>query len=192
MPRGFTAPQLAQLAAYAKRAAVFVELLNSTGPLRVWNGVGQITALGNTYYGTGEFGIVDGLETNRSMRPSTISLSLAGIPAKYLTPGFVQGTRAANPQNYPLSVFVGFTGANDALLQDPTVVWSGLADVLTFKIGDTFSCSLTGEHYASRLRYPNGLRMSEQSHNQRLGNPATVDTFFSFQTRLMGAAQALL
>lgn len=187
MPRGFTVAQLESLSSRVKRPAMFAKLELAGADVTIWNGVGNISFGGDVYHGVGEYGIIRGLETNSSLRAPAIEIALTGLPASFITDGIVETTRVDPPQGRPLTISLGFVDAAEVLLHTPLVVWKGVADVLSFRVGETFTCTLTGEHYASKLRTENGLRMTEKSHNQRLGNPATVDTFFSFQSRLLGA-----
>lgn len=190
MPRGLSVTQKAALAGRVRAVCYFVELDIST-PVRVWTGLGTITALGNSWIGLGELGVISGMESDLALKAQQISVSLVGIPGDAITPGMVASTRNEHYQGALLKVYFGMTNPDTgALLDDPIAVWSGLADVLSFRRGATITCTLTGEHISSRLRLANGARMTTQSHNDRLGNATASDLFFEAQTRIAGMPKA--
>lgn len=193
MPRGLTTAQKTRLAARVVGLAYFVALDLASGFVRVWSGRGNVTALSATWQGVGELGIIEGLEGDRTMKAQQVTLGLVGLPGEAIDAGVIAATRSERYQGRPLTIYLGFTDTNTgALLDDPTIVWDGFADVMTFQLGRSVSVSLTGQHFDSLARRSNGLNMTTLSHNQRLGNPATQDLFFEPQDRLMGVPKALL
>lgn len=194
MPRGLSPAQNTALSARVKRPIYFVELdLATAGPIRVWNGVGDVSALTFTWKGLGEFGIIDGIETDRGLKAQSITLALAGLPGSLITPGVIAATRSERYQGRPLTVYFALADpGTGAPLHDPVIIWSGVADVLTFQLGTSATVELTGEHFSSHMRRANGLRMSTENHNQRLGNPSPRDLFFEPQDRLMGRPKPLI
>lgn len=191
MPRGLTSTQNALIKSRDFGAALFVELLD-TSPLRAWTGIGSLTISGNTWVGVGEFGVVDGIESSKELRGTAISVGLQGLPASAFTPGIIASTRSKTYQYDDLNVYLGLFRPNDfsAPVDGLIPFWAGLADVLSFKLGNEVSALLSGEHLTSLLRRPNGLRASTQSHKQRLGG--TTDYFYEPQNRLMGRASAFV
>lgn len=187
MPRGLTTAQKAALASRVRRPAYFVDLDLATGHVRAWNGVGDVTALGHTWKGVGEYGLIDGIEHDRSMRAQSITLGLFGVPGDAIPGGAIAATRSTRYQGRPLTVYFTFCDPEtDLPLSDPIVIWAGFADVMSFSLGRNVSVSLTGEHLSSLLRKSNGERRTTESHNTRLGNPSPRDLFFEAQDRLMG------
>ncbi len=187
MGRGLTVAQQAILAGRVFAPAYFVDLTLSTGTLRVWNGKGSTTVLGNSYIGVGEHGVIEGLEQDRALKSHSISLALVGVPGSAITSGIIASTRGIRYQGSPITIYLGFCDVNTgAPLADPTAIWAGFADVMTFQIGRSITCSLTAEHFTSHLTRINGLTMTTVSHNARLGNPSPADLFFEGSSRLMG------
>lgn len=192
MPRGLTQAQLAELAKRV-RAPVYYVALMLASPVRIWTGTGDASVLGATWSGVGELGIIDGLGGSRELSARSISVSLVGIPADALPAGAISATRGVRYQGAALTVHLGFADtATGAPLGDPTPVWAGVADVMSFRIGETVTCTLTGEHYSARLRRANGARMTTQSHNARLGKPAVPDLFFDLQDRTAAQPRQVL
>jgi hypothetical protein len=192
MPRGLSGAAKDQLKARERRPAYFVALALASGTVRAWNGAGSIVALGQTWAGVGEYGVIQGLESDRALRARSISIGINGVPGDAISGGSIAQARAERYQWRPLTVYLGFLELNrEAILVPPVVVWSGYADVMAFRLGSSISVSLTAEHLTSALRFPNGLRATTESHNTRLGNPVPRDLFFEATDRLMGAPRPL-
>lgn len=77
----FTADQLALLAKTRVRMATLVELQFAT-VARYWNGNQNITIGGNTWYGTGHMGRIEGLLESRGTNANQINLILSGTDAQ--------------------------------------------------------------------------------------------------------------
>lgn len=190
MPRGLTSEQKTRLAARARALAYLVELELDGETVRVWDGTGDLNALDETWKGLGQFGILDGLESDRALKGQTLSLSLHGIPGSAISGTIMEKTRSTNYQNRPLTVYLLFLDVETQQpVDEPTVVWVGLADTISFRLGSTISVSLSAEHFSSRARRSNGNRMTTESHNARLGNPDPRDLLFDPQNRLLGKAK---
>lgn len=193
MPRGLSSDQRAALSARIVHPAYFMALHLDSGTVRFWTGTGEVSALGATWYGTGEFGAVDGIESERGIVAASLSLSLVGLPADLVPGGLVSDLRAEEYQFRPLTVyFSALSPSTGAIVADPVPVWEGFADVLSLRNGNTVSISLSAEPLSSLWRRANGRRMTTESHNQALGNPATRDLFFEPTSRLMGRPKPLL
>lgn len=193
MARGLTAGQKAQLALRVRAPAYFVELALSGGTIRVWNGKGSTTVLSNSWQGVGEHGIIEGIEQDRSLKSTSLTLALVGVPGTYITSGIVASTRGVRYQGSAITVYLGFCDTDTGIpLADPTAIWTGFADVMTFSLGQSITCSLTAEHFTSHLARTNGLTMTTESHNIRLGNPSPQDLFFEATNRLMNVARPVV
>lgn len=193
MPRGLTAGQKTAIAARVKVPIYFARLDFLSGTERVWTGVGDVVALGATWKGLGEFGIINGLETDRTLKAGSISLALAGLPGASIAAGAIAASRSQRYQGRPVTIYFGVGDPDTlALLADPSAIWSGVADVVSFAVGETVTAELTCENYSSHMRRSNGRRMTTESHNQGLGNPTPRDLFFDPADRLMGQARPLL
>lgn len=194
MPRGLTVGQKAAIAGarYAPRYLVELEL-SGAAYVRLWTGVGDVVCLGATWQGVGELGLISGVEASRDLTSRGISVTLAGVPSAALAPGAIAAMRAQRYQGRGLTVYLAFASPDTgALLHDPVAIWSGAADVMTFALGETVTCTLTGEHHSSRLRRSNGARMTTADHNLRLGRPASPDLFYEASSRLAGIPRQAL
>jgi hypothetical protein len=77
----FDAAQLALMAKTRVRIATLVELQFAT-VARYWNGNQNIVIDGNTWYGTGHLGRIEGLLESRTTNANQISLTLSGTDAQ--------------------------------------------------------------------------------------------------------------
>lgn len=60
--------------------ALLVELNFASGAKRVFNGIGQLTFNGQTYYGLGEFGSIEGFGESTDLRPANpVKMQLSGV-----------------------------------------------------------------------------------------------------------------
>lgn len=192
MGRGLSSQMQTYFAAETVMPLWFVHLALAQ-PSYTWTGVGLITTLGSQWVGVGDHGIISGIQSSRELRSHEISLALVGIPTSEVPASALQATRRQQYQGKAVNIYVAAGNPDTGLPYiDPELVWSGFADVLTFQYGRTISVAVTAEHMASHLSRPNGLRMSTESHNARLGNPATRDLFFDCQSRLAGVPRPLL
>jgi hypothetical protein len=194
MPRGLSSAQKAAIAGRVCSVAYLVHLELAASDVRIWTGRGPLDALGGTFLGVGEMGLIDGIGGERSLRAGEISVALAGIPGDALTAGIIAETRAVRYQGRPLTIYMAFF-ADESLrvrIDDPVALWAGFADVLSFQLGETATVALTGQHFDALMRRSNGWNMSTISHNARLNLPPNTDLFFEPNDRLMGVPRPVL
>lgn len=124
---------------------VYFALLNiDTAPVRV-NSTGQnITWSGNTWYGVGSLGGIDGLGTNSEMAASQIVLSLSDIPRDYI--GDLQTN---NYQYETVQIWQNDLSANNAVTSS-LLIWEGIMDTASVEIGDTCTISMSCESLFSK------------------------------------------
>ncbi len=188
MPRGLTAAQKSALTGRIKSVAHFMSLVLPGGTTRAWTGIGDVYALGATWVGVGEMMSISDLSTSTEQRAQQVSVTLAGIPRDAVPGTLISNSRSVRYQGAALTLYAGVLDpTTGVLVGDPLAVWAGLADTVTFSLGETITATLTGDQLSSQMKRSNGLLMTPESHNFRLGNPFPRDTFFDFQTQLMGA-----
>lgn len=192
MPRGLTVNQKAAIATGPVALPYFIEMQTDV-PVLAWTGVGDKAALSKTWRGVGEFGVIDGIEGDRTLSAQQITLALVGVPGAYITPSTMKETRSVRYQGRRVNVYIGIADPDTlALIDDPILTWAGSADVIAFQLGKTFSAALSCDSLDSIMRRPNGWNMTTVSHNQRLGLAPGTDLFFEAQNRLMGVAKPQL
>lgn len=195
MTLGIPAPLLASLGADNSFPVYFVSV-GLTPALYIWTGVGATTqndadGVSRTWTGIGDFGVIHGLGTTRALRATRASLSLVGIPGSVVSGSAVAATRAIRYQGKEVDIYIStLSPSSGTPLFAPAVIWSGYADAISMSFGEEVRILLPCENRVSRLRRTNGLRMTTESHNLRLGSPSPRDLFFEPRTRLMGKPKA--
>jgi hypothetical protein len=124
---------------------VMVDLDFASGHVRAHDGIGPIVWGANTYTGVGMFGSIDAVDETGDIVAKPISLSLSGVDASLLstaTTEIYQGRVA--------TVYLGMCqqGTN-TLVDDPEILWEGLMDTMSVRLGKESSINLNCEH---RLR----------------------------------------
>lgn len=193
MPRGLTGPEKAECAKRVRSSAYLLDLVLAYATTRIWTGRGSLTSGGVTWIGAGEALSIEGLESAAGLEAQSISITLNGVPTDKLPSGVMEATRAERYQGRVVRCYLALLNPDTgALLFTPKVVWSGYADTLSFSLGSSLSATLTADHYTSHLRRANGLRLTTESHNTRLGNVLPRDLFFEQQGRLLGRASTVI
>lgn len=193
MPRGLTSGMKALLAEEGVFPLWFVSIDLASTPVGWWTGVGITEQLGKTWYGVGEHGAISGIQSSREIRSHEITLGIMGVPSSVTTPSILQATRDETYQGRELNIHISAADMNNGTPQlPPEIIWSGFADTTSMRYGKQVSLILSAEHLSSHLSRQNGARATTESHNQRLGNPATRDIFFDAQSRLAGRPRPLV
>lgn len=197
MPRGLSNTFKTYLAGGIIDPVYFVSL-DITSPIYVWNGKGTVSlpdanGITRNWTGVGDCGVISGIEHDRTLRSTEVTLGLIGIPGNLVSSSVLASTRSIRYQGKALDIYMSGIDATTGLVVDnPNIIWSGYADVISFSLGSEVQISLTAEHRTSHLRRSNGLKMTTESHNARLGFPATKDLFFEPQDRLGNVPRPLL
>lgn len=144
MARDLTASLVTALTGDTVRAVVFYEGEFSSGTLRFWSGVGQISWNGQTWTGAGNLGSISAIEESSDVRAVGIVCSLSGQSSAILS--LVLG---AVRQGLEGKVWIGAVDAAGAVVADPFLAFSGFVDVPdTLDEGESATISI---RYESRL-----------------------------------------
>lgn len=191
MPRGLSGAMKTAISASSVWKLWFVHVALDT-PSYSWTGVGTTSQLGHTWYGVGEHGILSGFQSSREIQAHSLSMGIVGVPSNLLTPSILKATRSQVYQGKAVNIYLGVGDINTGLPSiTPELVWSGIADVMTLSYGKTVSIALSAEHFSSQLSRANDFTMTTDSHNRRLGMPATRDLFFDAGTKISGKPRPL-
>ena len=193
MSRGLTTALIGLLSATEVWPVWFVNIDMPTTPSYSWTGVGTTSQLGQSWSGVGEHGFVSGIQSSKEIRSYEVTMGIVGIPANLITPSILQKSRSQQYQGRAVNIYL--TGCNLATgvpALPPELIWSGFADIMTFRYGQTISVAMTAESLSTQLSRTNGLKMTTENHNKRLGSPSPRDLFFDSQSRLAGVPRPLL
>ena len=191
MPRGLSAPMKAAIAGTEVFKLWFVHVALAT-PSYSWTGVGTTTQLGSIWSGVGSHGMLAGFQSSREIQSHSLSLAIVGVPSNLVDPSILKSTRSQVYQGKAVNIYLSVADMNTGLPSlTPELVWSGFADVMRLAYGRTVSIGLSAEHLSSQLTRSNDATMSTDSHNRRLGMPATRDLFFDAGTKIAGKPRPL-
>lgn len=118
--RPFDAAILAALSADHTRVRYFASFEFDSGTLRLWTGLGQITALSQTWYGAGALASIDGLEEGIELSPYSLKLGLSRLDADTSELALTE-----TYNNRPMHLYLSAIGDDGLLVADPEPVFDG-------------------------------------------------------------------
>lgn len=144
MSRGLSAPFLAALNSGVLRPAIFFKGSFGDGDLRLWSGLGQITAMSEVYTGGGTLLGFSAVEETQDVVATGTAVTLSGVPS-----GLVASALNEVRQGLPGWLYLGLLDQNGALVGDPVLLFEGRVDVPEIA-DDEQTCAITLT-YESRL-----------------------------------------
>lgn len=144
MSRGLSGPFLAALSSEVLRPAIFFKASFATGDLRLWSGLGEITALSEAYAGAGALLGLSSIDETQDVVASGASVSLSGIPSE-----LVSAALDEVEQGRVGSLYLGLLDDTGQLVDDPVLLFQGRVDVPEIA-DDIDTCTITIS-YESRL-----------------------------------------
>jgi hypothetical protein len=121
------------------------------------------------FAGVGTLGTIDAIEENAEAQSTGIRLTLSGID-----PTIISRATSSKYQGRTCDVAVGFVSEAGILLDNPTIVWSGMMDRMTASVADEAAITLTAEDYMALWSTP---PVARYTHNDQLRLDPT-DNFF--------------
>lgn len=163
MARDLISGTLSELDKQQVNPVFFVEAEFSTGFLRLWTGVNNISWDGKTWTGAGQLLNIEPARETTNISATGIRISLNGLDA-----GIVSSALNAARQNKPVNAYIGFLDASGNIRIDPYKFFSGLVDILVIEeTGETSIITLQAESRLISLNRVKERRYTDQ--DQRLG-----------------------
>jgi len=180
MSRGFPTNVATALAQQHVAIVTFAKLEFPSGTIYVHNSLGTYTWGGQDWLGVGDLGSISQVEEGIDVSPYAITLTLSGLDAT------ISG--AALTEDYfmhPVTVYMGVLDADDALLADPTQIWSGFMDQMNVSLGADGgdAIQLIAESELSRFDVSRNLMYTNAAQQERYSG----DLFFSHIHKVQGA-----
>lgn len=146
---------------------LLAEMLFDSGALRLWNGTGDLTALGQTWTGTGLILTISPMEETVEVRAIGVNIVLSGIPS-----AVVSIALAEDYQGRPASIYVGaFDASTGVVITDPIVAFRGNIDTMPIEdSGETATIVIAVESRLIRLEKASLRRYTAQ--DQRVEFPS--------------------
>tara|TARA_R100000951_G_C2643348_1_gene181672 strand:+ start:1548 stop:2093 length:546 start_codon:yes stop_codon:yes gene_type:complete len=143
-----------------------VELLFSSGAVRLWTGYDDKNIEGNTYVGAGNLLSIPNVEEIADMSAKSADVVLSGVSTSLVSLALQEPYQGRNAR-----ILFGIEG------QTPIEVFGGLMDVMTINdSGEASTISLTLESRLVELERIRPFRYTDNNH--KLRHP--TDDFFSF------------
>ena len=143
-----------------------VELLFSSGAVRLWTGYDDKNIEGNTYVGAGNLLSIPNVEEIADMSAKSADVVLSGVSTSLVSLALQEPYQGRNAR-----ILFGIEG------QTPIEVFGGLMDVMTINdSGEASTISLTLESRLVELERIRPFRNTDNNH--KLRHP--TDDFFSF------------
>lgn len=144
MSRGLSGPFLAALSSGVLRPALFFKGTFGDGDLRLWSGLGAITALGEVYAGAGTLLGLSSIDETQDVVATGASVSLSGVPSDLVNAALDEVRQGATGRLY-----LGLLDEDGQLVDDPALLFEGRVDVPEIA-DDVDTCTITLS-YESRL-----------------------------------------
>lgn len=146
-----------------------VELNFSSSPVRLWTGFGDKTIGTDTYIGSGNLLMIDGIDEVNDLSAKSMNLSLSGVPSSLVS--------LALQEPYQRRSCKVYLGSGDSVIE----IFSGLMNTMTIEdSGESSVINLTVESKLIELERSSNWRYTAESHKQRHAG----DTFFDFVAEL--------
>lgn len=151
-----------------------VEMFFSSGTVRLWDGIGDLTFNSNTYNGTGQLLSISDIEESAEIGAKGVTLNLAGVNSTILS--------YALNENYQYKNIKIHLGTIDGGTVDSYEIFSGRMDVMTIdEDGETCNISLSAENRLIDLERPRVRRYTSEDQKSLYANDKGFDFVNSLQ-----------
>lgn len=142
MSRDLDPALVTEVTAAALRPVLLTECLFDSGTVRFWNGLGNLTALGDVFTGAANLLAISDYDETQRLEAQGLTLTLSGISSSILA------IALAEPyQGRQCKVYIGALNAAGALVSDPYQIFSGFMDVMEItESGDTCTIAVKAEN----------------------------------------------
>lgn len=142
MSRTLTSAMQAVATADLVRPLFFVEADFDSGALNLWSGFGSLTYNSVTYVGAGNLLNISSIQENVELRANGAQVILSGVGTPLL-----DKARTENYQGRELVIKLGAMDADQNVISDPVIIFSGFMDVMTIAdSGNTATIAVSVEN----------------------------------------------
>lgn len=169
---------LNKAAAEAEHSArIYFLFLDLTGdPLRACTGTRTYAFDSENWLGIGEISGISDIAEAADVAARPVTITLSGVDAWITEPVLSR----VNYKGRAAKIYRGFLNADETLIDDPDIVWSGRMDVGSMMYDETYAAQMTCEPLAARLLRPNISRYSDEDHQLRHSG----DKFYEFMAQM--------
>lgn len=181
MSRGLTSAVETALDQPVIARRLLVELEFTSGIVRYWDGLGDLSALGETWTGVGRLGSVDALSEEVGLTAQGAKLGLTIIPTDEIPDAPDQVLNITSTEEYqgrPVTIYVALIDLSTlTAIVDPFPRFRGYIDVMTeAEMPGSARIELTAENRLIDLERPSTRTYTPEDHKAVYPN----DTFFDY------------
>ena len=138
---------------------IFLVSLNfSSGFVRMWSGIGDLTWDSKLWTGTGTLLSLDAIQESTDISAHGISLNLNGIPS-----ALIETILTEHYQGRSAIVYIAALNSSLAIIADPYILWKGRMDTMVIQDGDeTAMITMSAENRLIDLERQRERRYTDQ------------------------------
>lgn len=158
--------------------AVFlaVEMEFDTATERFWNGYGEVTIGGESYYGAGDIIGFSDVEETSEIAARGVAITLSGLDASMLSAALQE-----NYQNRPMTVYYGVI---DNGTYTTATLFKGRMDTMTItESGETATVEITAESRLIDLERPRSFRYTSEDQKRLYPSDLGLDYVADLQDK---------
>ncbi len=144
------------------RVSPALSLATIANVLRVTSAPFSIPHGGHVYSGVGQFAMIEEIKETVGLDPPGLNVSLSGVDGANISLALSQLYHGR-----PANIYLAFFDENGQLVVDPVLVYAGLMDTMTVKLGQEASVSLSIESRLLEWRRPRIIRWNDEAQKAR-------------------------
>lgn len=143
MAREIVPALLAEISASKLSPVFLIEGLFDSGPLRIWNGLGDLTAMGNMFTGAGTLLGLSECEETTDLQANGFTVTVTGLPSTMISIALQEPY-----QGRVCNIYLGAINPDTGMMiSDPVMLFSGFMDVMEITdAADTASIAISIEN----------------------------------------------
>ena len=143
-----------------------------SGDLRLWTGIGDLTALSETWTGAGSLLEISVVEETSEIVSQKVDYTLNGVD-----PSLIALALGESYQGRAVEMYLAFFDADSALIDEPISIYRGLLDVMEMKTDQTTASIIARSETRLRiLRGASNIRYTDAEQQKNYSG----DVFFEF------------
>lgn len=165
MSRDLTSAASAALTASNVKLALLFQADFDSGTTRAWTGLGDLSWNSQTWYGTGNYLTIGGIEETNEIKATGTTVTLSGIPSE-----LVSIALSEDYQGRAMTIWLALFDSSNAIISDPIQVLSGRMDIMEIQEGgETATISVSVENRLIDLERPRVRRYTNE--DQKIDYP---------------------
>lgn len=171
MTRDIEPALVTEIEAPVLRPVLLSEFLFDGGDVRFWNGLGDLSALGNIYTGSGNLLSVSEYEETQDLQAQGFTFTLTGMPSSIISIALQE-----DYQGRETNLFIGALDTDGILVSDPYRILSGFMDVMEItEAGEYCAIDVNAENKAVILNRKKDRRYTPEDQKSEYAGDLGFD-----------------